>query len=304
VIGLPLAGFALWQLGPTGAAPLTAPYLIYSVFVVFLLPAPRRQTLQCALCEHRAYEGRLCGRHFNELARLLDPANTGSRFDPLRPTDPRTLPSIPALYSWLDASPVRRDIGSQVTAASFGSKPPGDLHIMSLRDPRSRPDGVGPDDHEPAPPLAVATVLTEIVARVDRTDIDGNLEDRPERTVQNMCAWLYARRDWLAAQSWIPDAYQALRALLNQLRGAWGDPAMRPVGTCRQLVDDDGRLQPDGKWRCAWPLYLPEQPPRAMDEPVQLPTLRCASCGWTYHGAELVQLGRDREQALKAQEAS
>lgn len=260
--------------------------------------------MQCVLCEHRAYEGRLCGRHAVELGRMLDPANTGTPPEQLRENPERVLPSIPVLYGWLDAQPVRRDIGSQVSAGVFGSRPPGDLHIMSLRDPRSRPEGSGPDDHEPAPPLAVATVLAEIVNRVDRTDIDGRLEDRPPKTVAAMSAWLYQRRDWLSTQNWVRDAYQALRALLNQLRGAWGDPAMEPVGTCRQLVDDDGRLQPDGKWRCAWPLYLPEQPPRAMDEPVQLPTLRCSSCGWTYHGTELVQLGREREQALKAQEAS
>lgn len=258
----------------------------------------------CVLCQKQSHYGRICGQHFVALSDYLDPRNEGSVFDPERPADPRTLPSIPALYGWLDAGPVRRDQGSPVTAGVFGSRPPGDLHIMSLRDPRSRATGRGPDDHEPAPPLAVVTALWALIGRVDRADLDGHLERRPDKTVTAMCGWLYARREWLAHQPWIDQLHTALRQLHNQLRGAWGDPAMKPVGTCRQLVDDHGTLQSDGPWRCAWPLYLPEQPPRAMDEPVQLPSLRCASCGWTYHGPELVRLGREREQALKTLEAS
>lgn len=252
--------------------------------------------MNCALCQKRPDVGHLCYRHLDDFGRMLDPENTGSVFDPLRPTDPRVLPSIAFLYGELDAQYARREAGSQALGGVFGSRPPCDLHVLALRDPRSSTDACGPED-EKVPTLPVLTILGRIVARVDRTDVDGRLERRPAVTVNGACTWLYARRDWLAARDWVTDVWEALRALQGQLRGAWGDPAMRPVGTCRQLVDDDGALSESGPWRCAWPLHLPEQAPRAMDEPVQLPSLRCASCGWTYHGPDLVRLGRERELA-------
>lgn len=257
----------------------------------------------CLIDQHRpATDGHLCAVHFVALSRLLDPDCIGTPPEQLRENPERVLPSIPVLYRELDPQYARRELGSQALSSVFGSRPPGNLQVLALRDPRSRVDGAGPDDHEPNPPLAVFTQLWTIVARVDRTDIDGHLEARPSRTVEAASAWLYARRDWLAAQTWIDHAFGLLRALHAQLRGAWGDPATSPVGTCIQLVDDHGHLQADGPWRCAWPLYLPDQTPRAMDEPIQLPSLRCSSCGWTYHGPELVRLGRERWEQARAKE--
>jgi hypothetical protein len=259
----------------------------------------------CALCQKQSHYGRICGQHFVALSDMLDPRNEGSVFDPERPTDPRTLPSVAALYGWLDAGPVRRDQGSPVTSGVFGSRPPCRLEIIALRDTRSRSNGTGPDDHEAAPPLAVIPTLWALVARVDRTDLDGHLEQRPDKTVPAMCGWLYMRREWLAHQPWIDQLYTGLRQLHNQLRGAWGDPAMKPLGPCIQLVDDHGRLNDNGPWSCGWPLFMPEQPPKAMDETVDLPTIRCASCDWTYPGSDLVRLARLQWEARQLkQEAS
>jgi len=134
---------------------------------------------------------------------------------------------------------------------------------------------------------------------VDRTDINGRLEQRPPRTVAAMSAWLHQRREWLAEQDWVADLWgpRSLKVLHSQLRGAWGDPAMSPLGPCIKLVDDAGRLCDDGPWSCGWQLFMPEQPPKAMDEPVRLPSIRCPACDWTYHGSDLVQLGRLRWEA-------
>ena len=39
--GIPGALFTVWQLGPAAAAPFTAPWLVYSLFVAYLRLAER-----------------------------------------------------------------------------------------------------------------------------------------------------------------------------------------------------------------------------------------------------------------------
>jgi hypothetical protein len=112
--------------------------------------------------------------------------------------------------------------------------------------------------------------------------------------VDTLSAWLYGAVGWIAGQEWVWDAWTDLRSVSGALRAALGDTSPASVGTCRAIVDDDGREHPAGPWRCAVPLYVPELPPRAPDEPIQLPTLRCGSCGHTYSGAELIRLGHDQ----------
>lgn len=262
----------------------------------------------CVACRKRPDSGRFCYRHLDQLGEMLDPDNAGTAHNPHRPDDPRIIASIPVLWARLDAQPVRRAIDSPALGGFLKSTPPGDLHVMSLRDGRSTHDGAGPDDHDhsrcddtckrPPEPLPVETVLRDIVARVDRTDIDGRLETRPGPGVEPACAWLYARREWLAAQGWAGDAWEALRALWSQLRGACGDPLPRPLGPCIREVDEHWRRLDGGGFTCGWQLYLPEQPPKGPDEPLRFVALRCGACGDVYAPTELVLLVGERVRAM------
>lgn len=257
----------------------------------------------CVACRKRPDVGRLCYRHLDALGEMLDPHNEGTDHNPHRPDDPRIIASIPALWARLDAQPVRRAIDSPALSGFFKSTPPGDLHVMSLRDGRSHTEGWAADD-EARPTLPIETVLRDIVARVDRTDIDGRLEQRPASGVESACAWLYARREWLSHQDWAGDAWDALRAIHGQLRGACGDPPPRPLGPCIKAVNEDWQLDDAGGFTCGWQLYLPEQPPKGPEEALRFPPLRCGACGWTYLGAELVTLVGDRVRAMRAIEGA
>lgn len=253
-------------------------------------------TATCTLCGRPASVGRLCFRHYDRLADLLDPAQAGTSFDPTRPGDFQVKPSIPVLFGRLDPAPPLSGIpagGSHVAR----SAPPCNLHILALRDPRSRATGPGRDDDGLSGPWSAQTVLRDLADMVDRRSLDGAAEAKPgpRATVTELSAWLHQRVDWIAAQDWVGEAWEELRTLHSQLLAAAGDPNPAPVGTCRAVVDDDGAEDPGGRWRCGQPLYLPASGPKAPDEPVELPALRCSSCGHRYSGTELILLGRQHE---------
>jgi hypothetical protein len=253
----------------------------------------------CALgCRREARIGQLCWQHHDRLADLLNPANTGTVYNPERPDAPHVVPSIPVLYRQLSAQRGRHGLAA-IGPSGFASSSPADDHVLVLRDPRSRAEVAGPDDVDlaPRPPLVV---LCSLAARVDRRALDGQHQAGPRQpaSVHGVAMWLHSAVGWISAQDWCAEAWTDLRALSGSLRAALGDPPPQAVGTCRAIVDDDGHETPAGPWRCAAPLFMPELPPRASDEPIQLPELRCGSCGHRYSGTELVQLGhhQHREQ--------
>ena len=250
--------------------------------------------MTCALGDRReARVGLICFQHHDRLADLLDPRNTGSRFNPDRPDDTHVVPSIPVLYAQLTAQKGRHGLAA-VGPTGFASSSPADDQVLVLRDPRSSAELLGPDDVDPAPrpPLIV---LNGLACRVLLGR--GRPETLPPYTVAGLASWLHGALPWIAAQPWVGTAWVDLRALSATLRAALGDPPPRAVGTCRAIVDDDGHENPAGPWRCAVPLHVPELPPRAPDEPIQLPTLRCPSCGHVYSGADLIRLARDQHEA-------
>src|SRR5688500_15579467 len=242
--------------------------------------------MTCALgCQRSADVGLLCYRDHDRLADMLDPRNVGSASDPERPDDLRVVPSIPVLYAglWIQ----RRGSGlAPVGPPAFGPSSPGDDTVIVLRDHRSRPDIIGPDDVEraPRPPLMV------LAAVANRLGPGMSLR---QRSVGGLSSWLHGAVRALAEQSWVPDAYRDLRAVSGALRAAIGDPQPSSIGTCRVIVDNEGREDPAGAWRCAVPLFLPELPPRAPDEPMLPPALYCPSCGHRYTGAELVEIAKN-----------
>lgn len=246
----------------------------------------------CTLGDRReARIGLVCWQHHDRLADLLDPRNHGTRFNHERPDDPQVVPSIPVLYGRLSA--LRGGNGlSPVGPPAFGPSSPGDDQVLVLRDPRSRAEVAGPDDVDraPRPPLVVLSALAI------RTAAARGAPERPwALTVHGLASFLHGALPWLVQQPWIGDVWHELRGLSATLQAALGDPPPAAVGTCRAIVDDDGHETPAGPWRCAVPLYMPELPPRAPDEPIQLPSLRCGSCGHRYSGAELVQLGQAQQ---------
>jgi len=246
--------------------------------------------VNCLLCSRPpAQDLRLCWRHRDRLADLLDPHQPGTPYNPDRPDDYRVQPSIPVLYAALDASPGSDGPPSAGGGSGvFRSTPPARLEVLALRDRRTRPD-------EQGGPWSVQGTLLAIGSRLlglGRVRIE---------TVEQLAAVLHARTDLLAQQDWVTDAWHDLRAVHAQLLAATGDPNPQPVGTCTATVDDDGHEHPDGQWRCAWPLYLAQHAaPRDPDSPPSLavlPGLRCSSCGHRYTGAELLRLGRAHQAA-------
>lgn len=240
--------------------------------------------MRCALGDKWSADvGLICYRHHDRFVEMLDPRNTGSAFNPARPDDPRVAPSIPVLYRRLSLR--RGSVGlAPVGPPAFGPSSPSDDHVIVLRDARSRSAVFGPDDveHAPRPPVLVLGVLAErLRARPQGWDVAG------------LSSVLHGSMRRLAEQSWVWEAYRELRAVSGALRAANGDPPSRSIGTCRTLVDDEGREDRTGKWRCAVPLYPPEPVPRAADEPVPLPALRCTSCGHRYTGSELIEIARN-----------
>lgn len=253
--------------------------------------------MKCVLgCRWDAGIGLICWRHHDRLADLLNPTNRGTTYNHERPEDPHVHPSIPVLYAQLNAQRGRHGMAA-IGPSGFASASPADDAVLVLRDPRSRPDITGPDDVEraPRPPLVV---LAALAARVDRRALDGQQQAGPRQpaSVEGLAGWLHSAVGWISAQPWVDKAWADLRAVSGCLRAALGDPPPQSVGTCRATVNDDGHENQAGPWRCAVPLFMPELPPRAPDEPIRLPVLRCTSCGHRYSGAELIQLGHDQHR--------
>jgi len=245
-------------------------------------------------CRRAADVGLLCDHHRLRLAAMLDPRQRGDVF--VKPGETRTPPSIPVLYGLLSTE---RGIHGPMAVGhdALGPRSPADDAAVVLRDERSTSSVYGPEDRQRQPDAPIA-VLLQLAIRVMRER--GAPERRPASTVEGLASWLHGQTDWLAAQPWVAATYEQLRTVQAALRHAVGDPAPRRLGACWVLVGDDGHPNPEGKWRCGTALYMPEQPPRAPDEPIALPAIHCGGCGWHYTGAELVQLGRMLEQ----QEAS
>lgn len=281
---------------------------------------------------------RVCRDHRQRLGEMLDPQQAGQMFT--APGERRTPASIPVLWRLLDAQPGSGTEHVTGGGGVFGPRPPGRVDVMALRDLRTRPA-------ERDELWSVLGVLVAIAQRLDLRDIHGHpvplprldppppppvclsaygqviglsgalLWQRyrprpiaPHRPVQDLCAWLLARIDALCSAAWIDDAWHDLAQLHRQLRDAAGDPAPRPLGPCRKLVDTNGRpwkyeptvgLRADGPYECGVPLYLPPQGLKGMDEPVHLPTaIRCGACGGVYSRVEIERYRLERKVEMPA----
>lgn len=232
-------------------------------------------TVLCTLCDRReAVVGHACWRCRDLLNDLVDPRNTGSRYNPARPDDPIVWPSVPVLLDRLDAQRGSAD-PTAPSSGAFRSTSPANDHIIAIRDPR--------------------TAYEE------------------EFALLSAQRWLRPA-DELCHHPDAATALRDLRALRTQLLALTGNALPRPLGACPQLVNADGQALTDPEvaaafartalppgvhgphqwppdvWACAQPLYMPLLPPRGADESPQLPAVRCSACRHTYTGLELAQL--------------
>lgn len=156
----------------------------------------------------------------------------------------------------------------------FGSRPPGNLHIMVMRDPRSSADAhvwMGGDGrvHQESdrPPLSVWSVLiteaTDIAERRGFDDFDPGLW-----TVDELVRWLDKQLDWVTRQETVSEFGAAMRTLLGQLKPVTGD-ALRFIGRCPTEIEEGEHVR-----ICDARLYAP----RDGD------TVRCGACGRSWGG--------------------
>ena len=233
---------------------------------------------------------RVCAHHRARLEELLDPEQTGQTYT--APGERRVPPSIPVLYRMLNAMPGQT--GEKLGGSVFRSTPPCRLDVLAHRDLRSRADEVGRDDDR-YPQWSILRTLLNIAITLGLRDVHGRPMPIP-RSVEGCSTWLYNRIDRLTEAVWIDDAWHDLNIISRQLRSTTGDPAPRRVGECYQLVNEDGRHNPDGEYRCATSMYLPTQPLKGGDEAIKLPPVQCPSCRWVYQPEELWRLSLKRGQ--------
>lgn len=232
----------------------------------------RATDLRCAVCgAHRPSDGHvLCERCAD--AYLDDLAEVETR------------------WPMLDANPGKAGNESGRGAPGFHSQSPGSVHVMSMRDPRSKGHAVrdDPECEEKAPPPSVLAVLRTqaTIVRVERA-----FRGITPNNVADCITFLRAQHDWITrSREWAPALCQNMRDLRLAIQRATGVRKPKPIGKCIEYVDDEHM--------CMAPIYMPETEPRGRDESVRdMPPVQCSRCGSVYDGRRLIVLRLSWEQA-------
>ena len=212
------------------------------------------------------------------------------------------LAEIGERYLCLDARPGASFEAGSRGSPGFGSRPPINLHVAAMRDPRSSQDArvwVGSDGRVHAeatrPALSVHGALSTLAwAVAEHRDVAGP-EDRADVFV--LLRFVDRHIDYITRHADLAvEADRALRELSGVLRPVTGD-ARRRIGLCRtevyrddtdtaesdDVVTDPEDVVADGDdvasvVRCGVPLYAPVQ--FATDEEIV-----CSGCGtrWPMH---------------------
>lgn len=169
-----------------------------------------------------------------------------------------------ALLSLWASLPARESADRSM--AGFRSTPPGDVHLMALRDPRTV--AIEPGD------LRSAIEVLHAWARIVRGH-RGIVAPREPITVDSESATLLFHGDWIYRE-WSPEVIRQYVGELAETRAQLlavtrTDDPPRVVGRCTSRVDGQ---------RCAATLYLPERGS----------IIRCGRCRANYDGAELITL--------------
>lgn len=231
---------------------------------------------RCLLCRNDAAASRvLCWRHIDEIRDMLDVRNVGS-------AEHGIPASIPVLFAALDAFPS----GSgpiERRAPGFESSPPGSLHVMALRDPRSLP---AEWDNVRSVPGTLARIIDAVCEELVYTSGGAGA------TVDSACRWLGNRLEPLSRLPWADDLYRDLRELSDSLRAVFGDTPPKPIGRCTNVIVVVGSGADIGNHHnavCGSALYPP--PRRAGDvEPREVPAIECSRCHAIYDGLAQIRL--------------
>ena len=177
-------------------------------------------------------------------------------------------------------------------APGFGSRPPCNLHVVALRDPRSSDVArvwMGADGRvhreSQRPPDSVHGALCCVswaIAEHRGVDGPGDRED-----VHGLLRWISRHVSYAAKHAeLVLELDHAVRDLLGQLRPVTGD-ARRRIGTCPAAVeqvdvDGQGNLVQVDPARCDAPLYAPVN---------GADTITCGACGTRWERADWLRLG-------------
>lgn len=150
--------------------------------------------------------------------------------------------------------------------SGFRSTPPGDVHLMALRDPRTV--AIEPGD------LRSAIEVLHAWARIVRGH-RGIAAPAEPVTIDSESATLLFHGDWIYRE-WTPEWIRHYVTELTETRGQLlavtrTDEPPRVVGRCTRLVDGE---------RCKATLYLPEHGS----------IIRCGRCPAVYDAAKLITL--------------
>lgn len=150
----------------------------------------------------------------------------------------------------------------------YGSRPPVNLDLLVMGDPRSRDED---EDGDVEPAAAVLLDWARYV-RAQCQDAHG----RPLTRASDAIILLLIHNRWIAAQPWVPTYVEAVGIVARAVRGAAGDRGPAPIGVCtecrgapvmpveRTHTGEDGRTHRRGG-------------------------ARCTGCGAAYDGMELVR---------------
>lgn len=164
-------------------------------------------------------------------------------------------------YLRLDPTPSTGGMDGGRRAPGFASRPPLNLHVATLRDPRTKPRRLG----EPHNAHAMLNDWANYV-RLERLQVP-----KIEAEIEGAARYLIANLDWLCRQEWIMDLWVQAEKVLAQLRSATGEPNPRPVGTC-----------------CDKPLYWFEG------------VAKCAGCQSTFSALDLLQQQLEAQEGASA----
>jgi len=229
--------------------------------------------------------------------------------------------SIPQLWAKLDATPGGGGGNDERRPPGFRSAPAASLHVLVMRDDRSRndpqvwfdphPSGIGEDITRPHceesnPPRAVHAAIDSLLASlIDALDLEGpRLPDGrwfSNTSVLAMCALIHGMLDEIIDYHHVDEIFLDLLKLSDQIRRAAGDAPLGPSGWCIELVRD---RHTTFYRECSGPLTLlpPEKDPpvppgqtkeqerKAKEAAQRKEVARCPRCHRRYSWLDLIRI--------------